>query len=328
MRRRSMCWLGIAVLMAAAPKAHAGIGVPVAGVDVGASIPVSTFQRVADPGGTIAPFVGYQFGRHYAFTPIIQPAFFTFVTDLEQKPGQPKQDPEDDVTSLFAILGGGRFSLFDDKKEVYFTIQGGYYTDITGPINDKGEGFMIGGGFNYEFWPGTALGMFIRRDQSSIRAARNSTNDLEFLVTGFSVRHQFLPPPPAPPPPPPPVLAAAPPPAPVEKKRIVLRGVNFDFDKANIRADAEPILDTAAATLKEDSSIAVSVEGHTDSRGTDAYNERLSVRRANAVRDYLVRHGIDASRLSVRGFGESQPVASNDTDEGRAQNRRVELRVQ
>jgi OOP family OmpA-OmpF porin len=121
-------------------------------------------------------------------------------------------------------------------------------------------------------------------------------------------------------------VAVAPPP--VEKKKIVLRGVNFDFDKSNIRPDAEPILDAAATALKEESSIAVSVEGHTDSRGTDAYNERLSVRRATAVRDYLVRHGIDAQRLTVRGFGESQPVASNETDDGRAQNRRVELRVQ
>jgi OOP family OmpA-OmpF porin len=67
--------------------------------------------------------------------------------------------------------------------------------------------------------------------------------------------------------------------------------------------------------------------GHTDAVGTDQYNMRLSLRRANAVRDYLIAGGISASRIRAEGFGESQPVASNETAEGRAQNRRVELRV-
>ncbi len=129
---------------------------------------------------------------------------------------------------------------------------------------------------------------------------------------------------PAPPPPPP---APPPPPPPPAKEKIILRGVNFDFDKSAIRADARPILDSAVDTLKEHGSIAISVEGHTDSKGTDEYNQALSVRRATAVRDYLAGHGIDGSRMTTAGFGESRPVASNDTDEGRAQNRRVELQV-
>jgi len=69
------------------------------------------------------------------------------------------------------------------------------------------------------------------------------------------------------------------------------------------------------------------VAGHTDSVGTDSYNQGLSERRANAVKDYLTAQGIKASRLTARGYGESRPVASNDTDEGRAENRRVELIV-
>lgn len=129
--------------------------------------------------------------------------------------------------------------------------------------------------------------------------------------------------PPAPPPPPPPRVEA-PPPAP---KKIVLRGVNFDFDKSNIRADAAPVLDEAALILKENPSVRVSVEGHTDAIGTNAYNQALSLRRANAVKAYLVKHGVGADRLQVSGFGESMPVASNDTNDGRAQNRRVELKV-
>ena len=111
------------------------------------------------------------------------------------------------------------------------------------------------------------------------------------------------------------------------KKKIVLRGVNFDFDKYNIRPDAMPILDEAARTLKEYGDVSISVDGYTDSIGTDAYNQRLSERRAKAVTDYLERQGVAGSRMTVRGFGKSNPVASNDTPEGRAQNRRVELIV-
>lgn len=133
------------------------------------------------------------------------------------------------------------------------------------------------------------------------------------------------------PPPPPRVVRAPPPPPPpppVVKKKIVLRGVHFDFDKATIRSDSVPVLREAAKTLKENPSVNVIIEGHTDSQGTEEYNERLSVRRANAVKDYLVKLGVAANRLTAQGKGESQPVASNDTEEGRAENRRVELLTQ
>jgi OOP family OmpA-OmpF porin len=125
--------------------------------------------------------------------------------------------------------------------------------------------------------------------------------------------------------PPPPPPAPAPPPPPPVKKKIVLRGVNFDFDEATIRPDAADTLAEAARILREASEVRVSVDGHTDSRGTDQYNERLSERRAQAVQDYLVRLGVGGSRLVPQGLGESRPVATNETEEGRAQNRRVEL---
>jgi OOP family OmpA-OmpF porin len=109
--------------------------------------------------------------------------------------------------------------------------------------------------------------------------------------------------------------------------KLVLRGVNFDFDKSNIRPDAAVILDEAASLLRTNSGWRVSVDGHTDSTGGDSYNQGLSQRRAESVKRYLVGKGIAESRLVPRGYGESQPVASNSTRDGRALNRRVELKV-
>jgi len=124
---------------------------------------------------------------------------------------------------------------------------------------------------------------------------------------------------PPPPPPPPPA------PAPAAKKKIVLRGVNFDFDKATLQPAGKPILEEAARILKENPSVNVQVQGFTDSVGSVEYNLRLSDRRAATVKNFLVAEGVPASRLTTKGFGKSNPVASNDTADGRAQNRRVEL---
>jgi len=134
------------------------------------------------------------------------------------------------------------------------------------------------------------------------------------------------------PPPPPPAEPVVEEPLPpvveeVVAERIVLRGVNFDFDKWEIRPDAAVVLDQAASMLSGRPDIAVRVEGHTDATGPEAYNQGLSERRAASVRKYLADHGIAASRLTSAGFGESQPIAANDTREGRALNRQVELKV-
>ena len=130
----------------------------------------------------------------------------------------------------------------------------------------------------------------------------------------------------------PPAPVAAPEPAPVAPvaepvpvATLVLEGVNFEFDKAVIRPQDYPILDQNIVALKEWGDVDVEVAGHTWSIGTDEYNLGLSQRRAQAVRDYLVSKGVPANRLTVRGYGESRPTVSNDTPEGRAQNRRVEL---
>lgn len=107
--------------------------------------------------------------------------------------------------------------------------------------------------------------------------------------------------------------------------RIVLRGIHFAFDSSQISPEDAVILDVAIEQLTACPDFPFSVEGFTDSIGTEDYNMGLSDRRAQAVRDYLVQGGVDESRLETLGRGESDPVGNNDTPDGRAQNRRVTL---
>lgn len=159
------------------------------------------------------------------------------------------------------------------------------------------------------------------------------------LVYNFGGRAEAPPPPPpaeAPPPPPPPVEEVPP-----QKIVIDLRGVNFKFDRPktgehNIEptlqvptSDSIAILDQAVDVLQRNPEIKVELDGHTDSVGTEAYNQKLSERRAQIVYDYLTAHGIAASQITgVKGFGKDHPIDTNATKEGRARNRRTEMVVE
>lgn len=118
-----------------------------------------------------------------------------------------------------------------------------------------------------------------------------------------------------------------------EDRPWVLRGVNFEFNRAVLREESIPVLDAAVAVLNEHPELLVAIDGHTDSKGSDSYNENLSRARAEAVQDYFVARGVNADRLVFRGFGEGGPIAPNsfddgsDNPEGRFENRRVELNV-
>lgn len=141
----------------------------------------------------------------------------------------------------------------------------------------------------------------------------------------------------APPPPPAPPMEEQ-----VEPTNIVidLRGVNFKFDRPKVgenniepslqvpTSDSIAILDQAVDVLRRSPEVRVELNGHTDSVGTDAYNQKLSERRAQIVYDYLIAQGVSSSQIvGVNGYGESQPIDTNDTKEGRARNRRTELQV-
>jgi OOP family OmpA-OmpF porin len=124
-------------------------------------------------------------------------------------------------------------------------------------------------------------------------------------------------PPPAPPPPPPPPARGT--------KIAEIPGANFEFNKANLTAEGKVKISEAVAIMKQHPTLRVSVEGHTDSIGGDAYNMRLSERRAQTVADFMAENGVSRSRMDVKGFGKTRPIADNSTAAGRARNRRVEI---
>ncbi|WP_434580011.1 OmpA family protein [Pseudomonas sp. Z5-35] len=129
-----------------------------------------------------------------------------------------------------------------------------------------------------------------------------------------------------PPPAPAPVVEE---PVVVTEETIVVRDVHFEFNKATLTPTDKEVLSTIATRLKQETSTAqLRVTGHTDSVGSDAYNQKLSEKRANSVVQYLVESGVPrASFVTVSGAGESQPVADNNTADGRAMNRRTEIKI-
>jgi OOP family OmpA-OmpF porin len=106
----------------------------------------------------------------------------------------------------------------------------------------------------------------------------------------------------------------------------VLKGVEFDVAKSDIKPASYPMLDEVVEVLQQNPTLRVEIDGHTDSTGSASFNQTLSEQRAQAVMDYFILKGISSGRLAAKGFGPSRPVASNDTAEGRARNRRVELK--
>ncbi len=144
------------------------------------------------------------------------------------------------------------------------------------------------------------------------------------------------PPPPAPAPapapapvvaPPPPAPTPAPPAAPVSEKVTYAADAFFDFNKAVLKPEAKAKLDDLVSKTKGVNLEVIIAVGHTDSVGSDEYNQKLSVKRSEAVKEYIVSKGIEKNRVYTEGKGEKQPVADNKTAEGRAKNRRVEIEV-
>lgn len=107
----------------------------------------------------------------------------------------------------------------------------------------------------------------------------------------------------------------------------VLRGINFKFDSAAILENAYPTLNEDVKILKNDPKLKVRIEGHCDIRGSDAYNNKLSLRRARSVYNYFKKYDIDKNRMSIKGYGRSMPLVPNTSEENMYKNRRVEIKI-
>jgi outer membrane protein OmpA-like peptidoglycan-associated protein len=310
----------LVAVVAAIPTAGLGRdGGPIVGMDLGVMVPDDQLDEYVKPGGVASPFFGYMFNDYVGLMGQLQVW------------GAPTRDtgPFDGDKETYALggLAGPRIALPVGPVELYGTMQGGVATALSdAALTDTSAAISGGGGINVRVSEHWMLGAFARWNRYYQRV--HGDGDAKFVTTGLGITYDFRHEEPPPPRPMERAEAPASPPPPATQKRIVLRGVNFDFDKATIRADARPVLDEAIRILRQEGGVVVVAEGHTDAIGSTDYNQTLSEHRAEAVRRYLVNGGIEAGRIRTEGYGESRPVASNDTADGRAQNRRVELRVQ
>lgn len=235
-----------------------------------------------------------------------------------------------DVT---AVRLDGLYSLGGDAWQPY-VVSGISRTrySVSGGGNDRGTGASLGLGLRRAITDRLSLQLDGRGffDFSEEKLQPGATLGLRYVFSGPTAAGPVAAgPAPAPrtepapraeaaPPPPRPAPAAEPPPPP--RLEVV---VEFDFDSSALRADQRPELDRVVRFMREHRDARARLEGHTDNRGSEDYNQGLSERRADAVRGHLLAAGIDRDRITTVGRGERQPVASNDTDEGRQRNRRV-----
>lgn len=303
--------------------------------------------------------IGFGIGRFFSEHVSFELEFDRIDSDLTAPPGFFSNDFN---AKSLGIFGRYHFGDSDQKVRPYlgFGAGGTYRQAFDGGISgDKDTAIFLspiaGLAFNINDKFGARLQAAWRTDLGNDSLLNQNRYDDFLFTAGLSYKFgtRTIP---TPPPPPAAPVAPPPPPAPVDGDNdrdgvlnskdkcpntragavvdvdgcevqiiIDLPGVNFAFDSARLTPESFAILNDAVTTLQRHKQVRIEVAGHTDSKGRDAYNLGLSDRRSAVVRDYLISKGIDANRMSSRGYGETRPVASNDTSDGRAQNRRTEL---
>ncbi|MCG6551169.1 MAG: OmpA family protein [Candidatus Magnetominusculus sp. LBB02] len=162
----------------------------------------------------------------------------------------------------------------------------------------------------------------MRDDAYNVYLSCRTQEGIDMAKKAAEMAGALCPKPPAPP------VAEAPKPEPAAPKEVaVIRIVNFDFDKYNIKAVYKPELDMAADIIKKYPNPDVTIDGYTDNKGSFKYNMRLSLRRAEAAKAALVKKGVDAAKVKTVGHSYNDPIADNKTDAGRAKNRRAEIHI-
>ena len=224
---------------------------------------------------------------------------------------------------------------------------------LTAPNGHATEfGYQGGAGISHDFTPNLTASLdyrYLESNRGSFNLGGAAPVEARYRANTLmlGVRYSFgAPPAPAPAPAPAPVAAPLPPPPPppapvcnppagfkvdanchIIDQKLVMRSVDFEFNSDKLTAPSQQTLDGVASALAAQPDLDVDVRGYTDSVGSASYNKKLSQRRADAVKAYLASKGVKASNLKAEGFGKADPIASNDTAEGRAQNRRVEFVV-
>ena len=302
--------------------------------------------------------VHYGLGFGYHLSPHFSLEFNGLLGDFEGDAGRTLHQNAYSADGLIVFGRENRVSPFVSLGAGYLDNNFAGNDDWHSLLGQAGFGLLIDGGdgdnFLFQFRPEIKY----RHDWPSSPHGNDDSGDI-LVNLGFAfnfgprsaapVPVAHTPPPPPPPPPPP----APPPPADSDRdgvldtadqcpgtprgvtvddrgcprEPVILRGVDFEFNSATLKPESRPVLDEVAIDLKKHPLLRVELQGHTDSKGADAYNLDLSQRRANSVRDYLISQGVNPGQLMAKGYGETQPIADNATESGRAENRRVVMRV-
>jgi OOP family OmpA-OmpF porin len=237
------------------------------------------------------------------------------------------------ITERFSVLGRAGVNYARARDSFSGT---GAVTVVDPNPSTRGANYKLGLGVQYAFTE--ALAMRAEVERYRINDAVGRKGDVDLISVGLVYHFGGKTPSTAPRAPVPEIIAAAPepvvvppPPAPapvpVSEKVTFAAEALFDFDKSSVKPEGKAALDDLLNKLQGMNTEVMITVGHTDSIGNDAYNQKLSVRRAEAVKAYLVSKGIDAARVYTEGKGKTQPIADNKTAEGRAKNRRVTVEV-
>jgi len=309
---------------------------------------VGVMGGVARPGedrltDSTAPYFGAYLGRFFSPSFSLDLQIDTYSTDFERdKMLRAGVVPPAGFDREFDIYGYGltgryHFGDMGNRHRPYGLVGLGIQEHDS--ILDEGRDMYVswGVGIQSRFGENVRLRTQLEGRYDNDRDTRNSDNGFVDMIASVGLSFSFgeppRPPQPAPPPEPARPAPAPPAPAPVPQPEPEVMfefdsTVLFDFDSSALRAEARAELDRAADILApRDDIILIEVAGHTDSIGTEEYNQDLSVRRAQSVADYLVQNGVSRDRLRVVGFGETRPKVPNDTPANRQQNRRVVLSI-
>lgn len=277
---------------------------------------------------------GYNFTKHFGVEAVYNHAWARFDRDNDLK-----RTVKTDLYHLDLL-----YHLNPDSKCVVYVAAGAggiYYNPVDENVDKENDiMFNYGVGFKYFMSPAVAFRGDVRGISTPLHNVGEWNNNVLYnigLVIALGNTEEAKPmvaepaPAPAPEPAPEPEVVTPPPPPPApevkEAGTYVFRNIYFDFDKSTIKPESEPILDEVSDYLKSKPDLKMEIQGHTDSVGTAAYNMKLSERRAEAIKAYLVKdEAIKSDRLTTKGYGLTMPVADNKTAEGRAKNRRVEFK--